>query len=98
MGVLLDGFTMAAWVVNFTGAQNILYWAALIATVFVAVELIRVAAKITADVVQKEDPEYIERVVRDIMDDLPTVSPISFVAVFGKTTVAMLEVTAVFGK
>ena len=98
MGVLLDGFTVAAWVVNFTGAQNILYWAALIATVFVAVELIRVAAKITADVVQKEDPEYIERVVRDIMDDLPTVLPISFVAVFGKTTVAMLEVTAVFGK
>ena len=45
-----------------------------------------------------EDPEYIERVVRDIMDDLPTVSPISFVAVFGKTTVAMLEVTAVIGK
>ena len=92
----LGGFAVAAMVMHFTSALNIIYWIALAATVVVYVKLIHETAKITAEIAQDEDPAYVERVTREVMADSPVVTPFSFTSALGKVILAALAVMEVF--
>ena len=92
----LGGFAVAAWVVELSDIQDMLYWITLTATLVFHAKWLYETAKITAEIAQDEAPEYVERVTRELLEDESLVTPVSFASSLGRVALAVLAVMSVF--